>query len=212
MFRYVDVYINLWFDYMRLKCHLLDTFANGICLYVDERAPRAAAACLRIVSFSYWIGSDWIDWSSDCSKHKNEKRTREGKKTWSALEGSAHKLSHFNGPFSMCSILILFALPGLGARWALCRIWGSVFDFSTRKITSQKIKNPKHKIEKEKPTTPILIGPKQSNQWIRYTFIFCLLFLFLLENFFIPSAHCKSHCISINKTKRQRLRIREYLK
>lgn len=140
MFRYLDVYINLWFDYMRLKCHLLDTFANGICLYVDERAPRAAAAWLQIVSFSYWIGSDWIDWSSDCSKNEKRKTNKREKKTWSALEGSAHKLSHFNGPFSMCSILILFALPRLVARCALCRIWGSVFDFSTRKITSQKIK------------------------------------------------------------------------
>lgn len=136
-------------------------------------------------SFRFPIGSDQIGLIglaiAQNTKTKNE-RERE-KKTWSALEGSAHKLSHFNGPFSMCSTLILFALPRLVACCALCRIWGSVFDFSTRKITSQKIKNPKQKIEKEKPTTPILIGPKQSNQWIRYTFIFCLLFYFYSKTF-----------------------------
>lgn len=140
-------------------------------------------------SFRFRIGSDQIGLIGLAIAQKKRKRKtnkRKRKKTWSALEGSAHKLSHFNGPFSMCSILILFALPRLGARCALCRIWGSVFDFSTRKITSQKIKNPKHKIEKEKPTTPILIGPKQSNQWIRYTFIFCLLFYFCSKTFLFP--------------------------
>lgn len=105
-------------------------------------------------SFRFPIGSDQIGLIglaiAQNTKTKNEQEKE--KKTWSALEGSAHKLSHFNGPFSMCSILILFALPRLVACCALCRIWGSVFDFSTRKITSQKIKNPKQKIHRKRKT------------------------------------------------------------
>lgn len=170
MFRYLDVYINLWFDYMRLKCHLLDTFANGICLYVDERAPRAAAAWLRIVSFSYWIGSDWIDWSSDCSKHKNEKRTREREKNLKRTWGQRTQIVTFQ--WALLNVLHFNTFRLAPSRGVLCTV-----PHLGQRVWFQHSKNHKPKNKIEKPTTPILIGPKQSNQWIRYTFIFCLLFI-----------------------------------
>lgn len=181
MFRYLDVYINLWFDYMRLKCHLLDTFANGICLYVDERAPRAAAAWLRIVSFSYWIGSDWIDWSSDCTKHKNEKRTREReknlKRTWGqrtqivTFQWALLNVLHFNTFRLAPSRGVLCTVPHLGQR-----VW---FQHSK----NHKPKNKKSKTENRK-TNYTHFNWAQAKQSMNTIHIHILSsFLFLLENF-----------------------------
>lgn len=157
----------------------------------------------RSLCFLIRIGSDQIGLIGLAIAQKMKKTNKREKKTWSALEGSEHKLSHFNGPFSMCSILILFALPRPVARLALCRIWGSVFDFSTRRITNQK--KPNQKIENKTNYTHFnWAQAKQSMNTIHIHIL--VFFLFLLENFFIPSSHCKSHCININKAKRQRLK------
>lgn len=96
-------------------------------------------------SFRFRIGSDQIGLIGLAIAQKRKTNKRE-KKTWSALEGSEHKLSHFNGPFSMCSILILFALPRPVARRTVPHLGQRVrFQHSKnhkpKKKANQKIEN-----------------------------------------------------------------------
>lgn len=136
-------------------------------------------------SFRFPIGSDQIGLiglaiaQNTKTKNEQERERKNLKRTWGqrtqivTFQWALLNVLHFNTFRLAPSRGALCTVPHLGQR-----VW-----FQHSKNHKPKNKNPKQKIEKEKPTTPILIGPKQSNQWIRYTFIFCLLFYFYSKTF-----------------------------
>lgn len=173
---------------MSLKCHLSDTFANGICL-CWRKGEQLLPGCLvpptdRDVFILDRIGL--IGEAAITKKKKNNKKTNELE---SEIKLEAHLRQQQIVTFQWALLNVLHfntirlapsssrgALHCLSVRPSVC------VPHLGQRVRFQHSKNHKTKSEngkKKKPTTPILIGPKQSNQWIRYTFIHHIFFLLL---------------------------------